>query len=133
MVPQISMSCPATNDCKILYGDLAAAPDTIFVDCPDETCGTGDTPGTCASGGRTCTNINTDYGSSATIFHGDIDCRNDATDCKVIYFDDDAAGGGDLLYMDCDDAVCGTSVFNAVIVAGINDRGVGQFHDRVIK
>ncbi len=117
--------CPTATNCKIVYGDNMAGnfPDAVFVDCGDATCS--GTSGTCTSGTRTCTVVNSDIGGELTEFRGDVFCPSDVsndTDCKFIFFSGVNASANDVIWFaDCSNASCSTRDALTSIVADMND------------
>ena len=92
IAPSPALFCVASDDCKIMYTDILAAPDLTFIDCTaDEDCSD-----------NVQTDINTDLGTSASNGSPAIYCV--ATDnCKFTFFEDDL---DDLYFGDCGDATC---------------------------
>lgn len=119
------ITCPATGNCKIVYYDglgSSAAPDAVFVDCGDATCS--GTAGTCTSGTRTCTIVDSDLGAADTAFRGDVFCPSDVsndTDCKFIFFNSVDEINDALWFADCSNANCSTRDALTSIVIDIND------------
>jgi len=116
--------CPSATNCKIVYGDTlaGAAPDAVFVDCGDATCS--GTAGTCTSGTRTCTIVDTDLGAADTQFRGDVFCPSDVsndTDCKFIFFNSVDETNDAIWFADCSNAACSTRNALTSILANVND------------
>ncbi|MDP2632263.1 MAG: hypothetical protein Q8P25_00880 [Candidatus Curtissbacteria bacterium] len=97
-----SIYCPAGDDCKIIYFDLADT-DLTFADCNDATCSA-----------PTITDIDTTVNSN---YRPSIYCPA-ADDCKVAYHDD---VDQDVTFADCNDATCSAPTLTDV------DTDVGTF------
>lgn len=120
------MHCPASDNCKIVYGDMTGtAPDAVFVDCPagHEDCDNAGTSGTCGTGGRTCTIVDTDLGAADSEFYGDVYCPSTVssdTDCKFAFFNTADETNDAIWFADCNSAACGTRDALTSIVADMN-------------
>ena len=90
----ISINCPTSDDCKVVYHDVLAIT-MNFVDCNDESCSSPPSP----------TVIDSNVGMKNSSARSAIDCPA-ATNCKVIWH---RPGVGDLWFADCNDAACSTS------------------------
>ncbi len=103
---RVDIDCSAgATDCKLVYQDGDSSPFELnFVDCDDAFCGTAVAANAdCAAAGRTCTEVDSDIGTTAGSVPVSIDCVGGATDCKFIYGD---TGAGDMFFVDCPDAAC---------------------------
>ncbi len=104
-----SIYCLTDANCKIVYGgadSLAVG----FVDCPDATCTGTSTSGTCTSGDRTCTVLDTNAGALSRV---DLYCVA-SDNCKVVYHDNNATSGcadvNSICFVDCTaDEDCSTN------------------------
>lgn len=124
--------CPSATNCKIVYGDNLAgtAPDAVFIDCGDATCS--GTAGTCTSGTRTCTIVDTDLGAADTQFRGDVFCPSDVsndTDCKFIFFNSVDETNDAIWFADCSNAACSTRDALTSIIADMNDDAAEAIAD----
>lgn len=103
---RVDIDCSAgATDCKLVYQDGDSSPFELnFIDCDDAFCGTAVAANAdCAAAGRTCTEVDSDIGTTAGSVPVSIDCVGGATDCKFIYGD---TGAGDMFFVDCPDAAC---------------------------
>ncbi|OGD99405.1 hypothetical protein A3B54_00220 [Candidatus Curtissbacteria bacterium RIFCSPLOWO2_01_FULL_42_50] len=92
----LSLYCPATDDCKIAYFDtISGGVKLRFVDCNSSTCDTYSS--TIVDGCSGCANSLQSVGRYNSIYCPATD------DCKVAYYDD---SDDDLIFLDCGAAAC---------------------------